>query len=113
VTTTQNDREKRIWKLLMEKLPYMEICKREHCSSNEISRVNKKFAGRGDGIDIEIKNKSLCSQVFDCFLNKLPLPQIVRDLDADPEKVNNFHKEFLLLENKDILVSVLDKDKEY
>lgn len=110
---TQNDREKRIWKLLMEKIPYREICKRERCSSNEVSRVNKKFSGKNDGIDTQIKNKSLCSQAFDCFLKKLPLPQIVRDLDTDPEKVNNFHKEFLLLENKDMLVSIFNKDKKY
>lgn len=89
----------------MEKLPYREICRREHCSSNEVSRINKKFTGKSDGIDIQIKDKSLCSQVFDCFLKKLPLPQIVRDLDIDPEKVNSFHKGFLLLENKNMLVS--------
>jgi hypothetical protein len=113
VYNTQDEREKRIWKLLQEKIPYREICKREHCSSNEVSRVNKKFAGKSDGIDIQTKNKSLCSQVFDCFLKKLPLPQIVRDLDTDPEKVNNFHNEFLLLENKDMLVSIWDKNKVY
>lgn len=111
--TTQKDREERIWKLLRGKVPYREICKREHCSNNEVSRVNKKFAGKSDEIDIQINNKSLCSQVFDCFLKKLPLPQIVRDLDIDPEKVNNFHKEFLQLENKDKLDFVRNKDKDY
>lgn len=97
----------------MEKRPYREICKIEHCSSNEVSRVYKKFTGKSDEIDIQIKNKSLCSQAFDCFLKKISLPRIVRDLDTEPEKINSLHKEFLLLENKDKIVSVLNKDKDY
>jgi hypothetical protein len=109
----RDDREKRIWKLLKEKRPYREICKQEHCSSNEVSRVNKKFTGESDEVDVQIKNKSGCSQVFNCFLKKMSLPEIVRDLDIEPVKVNSYFKEFLLLENKDKLVSILDKDNDY
>jgi hypothetical protein len=99
VNSKQEDREKRIWKLLQEKSPYREICKKEHCSSNEVSRVNKKFTGKSDEVDIPIKNKSVGSHAFDCFLKKMSLPQIVRDLDIEPEKVNSLYKEFLLFEN--------------
>ena len=41
------------------------------------------------------------------------VPQIVKDLDIEPEKVINFHKEFLLLQNQDKLVSIGGKNKEY
>ena len=110
---SQKDKEERILKLLKEGDTYREICKIEHCSPNEVSRVHKKKTGESNESDIQIKNKSICSQVFECLLKKIPLPQIVKDLDIEPEKVINFHKEFLLLQNQDNLVAILGKNKDY
>ncbi len=109
----QKDKEERIWKLLEEGYTYREICKIEHCSPNEVSRLHKKKTSESTEPDIQIKNKSICSQVFECLLKKIPLPQIVTDLDIEPEKVTNFHKEFLLLQNQDNLVAILGNNKEY
>jgi hypothetical protein len=113
VPESQKDKEERIWKLLKEEYTYREICKIEHCSPNEVSRVHKKKSSESTKPDIQIKNKSICSQVFECLLKKIPLPQIVTDLDIEPEKVINFHKEFLLFQNQDNLVVILGKNKEY
>ena len=110
---SQKDKEERIWKLLKEGYTYREICKIERCSPNEVSRVHKKKTSEITESDIQIKNKSMCAQVFECLIKKIPLPQIVKDLDIEPEKVINFHKEFLLLQNQDNLVSILGKNKEY
>ena len=110
--SSQEDKEERIWKLLKEGYTYREICKMEHCSPNEVSRVHKKKTGESNESDIQIKNKSICSQVFECLLKKIPLPRIVKDLDIEPEKVINFHKEFLLLQNQDTLVAILG-NKDY
>ena len=108
-----NEKYDLIVKLLKEGHTNRYIAREVHCSPNEITPIRKKIFVEDKETSIEVKNKSICAQVFDCLLKKIPLTQIVRDLDIEPEKVKNFHKEFLLLQNKDNLVRLLDRDKDY
>ena len=73
---SQKDKEERIWKLLKEGYTYREICKIERCSLNEVSRVHKKKTSESTASDIQIKNKSICAQVFECLIKKIPFHRL-------------------------------------
>lgn len=106
-------RNRRINSEIVRRRTYREITPIVHCSPNQISKVQRKITSERNEPNILIKNKSTCALVFDCLMKKMPLTQIVKDLDIEHEKVKNFHKEFLLLQNKDNLVRIFDKDKDY
>ncbi len=112
MVSTQNDREERIWKLLMEKRPYREICKREHCSSNEVSRVNKRRLGEINKSDMQIKNKSICSQVFDLLEKHVPLAQIIIKVDIEPDKAIKIEDEYLHVTKRDRIIYLLKDEKD-
>lgn len=63
--------------------------------------------------NLQIKSKSLTSQAFDLFQKDVPLIQAIIDLDMAPELGKKLYTEFLQLQNKDILVKILGKDKNY
>jgi hypothetical protein len=108
VETTQNDREERIWILLKKRYPYREICKIEHCSPNEVSRVYKKNTNENGIASIEEKDKSICSQVFDLLEKQIPLTQIIIKLDIDPEEAMRLEDKYLHVLKRNQIILLLN-----
>ena len=102
-----------IIKLLQEGRTTREICKIAHCSPNKLTPIRKKIDDENRKDYTNIKSKSLTSQAFDLFLKGVPLIQVIIDLDLAPELGKKYYTEFLQLQNKDTLVKILDKDKNY
>jgi hypothetical protein len=109
VQNTQKDREERIWKLLMKRCPYREICKIERCLPNEVSRVYKKKTNENRiASSIEEKGKSICSQVFDLLEKHIPLTQIIIKLDIDPEEAMRLEDKYLHVLKRNQIVNLLN-----
>ena len=74
-----------IVKLLKEGHTNKEICKIVQCSPNEITPIRRLIYGEDTVTDIDMKGKSICTQVFE-LLRKIILGQIFIKFDIDPEE---------------------------
>ena len=79
-----------IVKLLKEGHTNREICKIAQCSPNEITLIRKTIFGQNTDTGIDMKDKSICAQVFDLLEKGTSLPQIVIKVDIDPEEAMRF-----------------------
>lgn len=94
------EKEDLIRKLLSEGRTYREIAKTIHCSPNEIARVQRKIMGENTEDNLNMKNKSICSQALDLFQKGVPLIQVIIILDIEPEqgkKYQGIYQDLLLL----------------
>ncbi|ALI35426.1 hypothetical protein NMY3_01221 [Candidatus Nitrosocosmicus oleophilus] len=110
--TTQKDKEDQILNLLEEGYTNRQICKIEHCSPNKVSSVNKKRTGKINELDTQIKNKSICSQVFDLLEKKVPLAQIITRVDIDPDEAMKIENKYLQVSKRDRIIYLLREEKD-
>ena len=108
----QKDREERIWKLLIERRTYREICEIEHCSPNEVSKVYKKKTGENTKAKKNMKSKSQCSQALNLLQKGVTLIDVIIILDIDPEQVKNYHDIYLYLTKREKIASLLKDGKD-
>lgn len=112
LNTKKSEKEDLIRKLLNEGRTYREITQIAHSSPNEIARIRKKIAGENTETNVDMKNKSVRSQVFDLLQKGVPLIQIIIDLDIESELALKLQDEYLSLIKKEEIVCLLkDKNK--
>ena len=93
--------------MLHEGHTYRDISIIDHTSPNEIARIRRKKTGETTKHDVDMKSKSICSQVFVLLQGGITLPQIVIDQDIKPEQVLKIQEKYLNLVNKGKIVSLL------
>lgn len=96
--------------LLKEGRTNREICKMARCSPNEITPIRKTINGENRDAGIDMKDKSICAQVFDLLEKETSLSQIVIQVDIDPEEAMRFQEKYLLVTKRDKIIHLL-KDK--
>lgn len=100
-----------ISKLIEEGRTSREICKEARCSPNEITPIRKKLFGKNTYTGIEMKDKSICAQVFDLLEKHMPLTQIIIKVDIDPEEAINLQNKYLNVSKKGRIVNLLNDQK--
>ena len=99
-----------IVKLLKEGRTNREICKIARCSPNEITPIRKTINSENTDPGTDMKDKSICAQVFDLLEKGISLPQIVIQVDIDPEEAMRLQEKYLLVTKRDKIIHLL-KDK--
>ena len=102
-----------IVKLLKEGRTNREICKIARCSPNEITPIRKTINGENTDTGIDMKDKSICAQVFDLLEKEISLPQIVIKVDIDPEEAMRLQEKYLLVSKRDKIIHLLKDKKRY
>ena len=100
-----------ILKLLKEGHTNREICKIARCSPNEITPIRKIITGEDADIDIDMKGKSICAQVFDLLEKGTSLSQIVIKVDIDPEEAMRLEDKYLHVLKRDRIIQLLKDQK--
>jgi hypothetical protein len=100
-----------IVKLLKEGRTNREICKIVRCSPNEITPIRKTINGENTDTGIDMKDKSICAQVFDLLEKETSLSQIVIKVDISPEEAMSLQDKYLLVTKRDKIVSLLNDPK--
>ena len=98
--------------MLNEGHTYRDIAIIDHTSPNEIARIRREKTGETTKHDVDMKSKSICSQVFVLLQGGITLPQIVIDQDIEPEQVLKIQEKYLNLVNKGKIVSLLIDQKD-
>jgi cell fate (sporulation/competence/biofilm development) regulator YlbF (YheA/YmcA/DUF963 family) len=99
-----------IVKLLKEGRTNREICKIVRCSPNEITPIRKAIFGENTDTGADMKDKSICAQVFDLIEKGYSLAQIVIIVDIDPEEAIRLQDKYFYVTKRDKIVNLL-KDK--
>ena len=107
---TKNEKYDLIVKLIKERRPTREICKIARCSPNEITPIRKTINSENTDSGIDMKDKSICAQVFDLLEKETSLSQIVIKVDIDPEEAMSLQEKYLIVTKRDKIIHLL-KDK--
>ena len=100
-----------IVKLLKEGRTNREICKIVRCSPNEITPIRKAIFGENTVIDVDMKGKSICAQVFDSLEKEIPMSQIIINGDFDPDETMRLQDKYLYVSKRDKIVNLLNDQK--
>jgi hypothetical protein len=112
VTTSPNDKENLIRKLLEEGHTYRYITKFVHCSPNDIAPISRKIAGENTEANTDMKSKSQCSQALYLLQKGVPLIDVIILLDIDPDQGKKYHDIYLYLIKREKIVSLLKDGKD-
>jgi len=104
----KQQKEVMIIELLERGLSVKQIAKQAHVSFSTIKEVRQKVIGE---LEDDKKELSISSQSFKLFLEGKPPVEVAIELDLSTEQVLQFHAEFLILQNRKDIVSILQKYK--
>ncbi|HYF99746.1 MAG TPA: hypothetical protein VD815_06625 [Candidatus Saccharimonadales bacterium] len=108
---SKKEKEALIIKLLLEGRTNREICKIARCSPNEITPIRKRITGEDADIDIDMKGKSICAQLFDLLEKGTALSQIIVKIDVDPEEAMRLEDKYLHVLKRDKIIHLLKDQK--
>ena len=95
MTTSPNDKENLIRKLLEEGHTNRYITKIVHCSPNGIAPIRRKIAGENTEVNTDMKSKSQCSQALYLLQKGVPLIDVIILLDPDLDQGKKYHDIYL------------------
>ncbi len=88
----------------------MEIAKQAHVSFTEIKKIRNKLTGEVNEDDKKKNPLSIASQAFRLFLTGKSIIQVAIGLDLPPDQALKIHSDYLALQNRHDVVSVLSEN---
>ena len=109
----KQQKESLVIELLEKGLSVQQIAKQAHVSFSTIKEIRDKLTGDSntDGENKEEKKLSISSQSFKLFLEGKTPVEVAIELDLPTQQVLQFHSEYLTLQNRGYIVSILNNHK--
>lgn len=104
----RQQKEDLVIELLEKGLSVQQISKQAHVSFSTIKEIRQKITGE---VNNKEKELSISSQSFKLFLDGRSPVEVAIELNLPTEQVLQFHSEYLTLQNRGYIVSILQRYK--